>query len=266
MKKLLLATAALVALGAIPAAADGMRARAPAALGSGCANFGGFYVGGHGGWVYYHNDWKDQDNYGFNQTGSDHIGDGTLTDSSWHAGVHGGYNWQQNCTVFGIQADWSWTDAGGGSFYTDFPLASAGRASASSNLDWFSTIRTRTGLVVNNVLLYATGGVAFAHFERDFVYTRGATTETFSSDNSRVGFVAGVGTDWAISSNLILNSEFLYLGFDKDEQTYNCTRVATCPGGVVGTPFRYEFQDSAWVSRIGLTYRFGADRRVEPLK
>jgi hypothetical protein len=30
-----------------------------------CANFGGFYLGGHVGWNYYKNEMRDLDNYGF---------------------------------------------------------------------------------------------------------------------------------------------------------------------------------------------------------
>lgn len=33
--------------------------------------------------------------------------------------------------------------------------------------------------------------------------------------------------------------------------------LPTCGGAAVGTPFRFEFNDSMWVSRIGLNYRFG---------
>ena len=59
-----------------------------------CANFGGFYIGGHVGWNYHKHDWKDLDNYGFGAFALDHAGDGTNTRSRWHAGVQGGYNWQ----------------------------------------------------------------------------------------------------------------------------------------------------------------------------
>jgi|GEM_PF-3372027 len=273
MNKLWCAVAVGAALLAGPAAADGMRVggRAPAV--TGCANFGGFYVGGHGGWIYHHSEWTDQDNYGYNFTGSDHIGDGSNTDNGWLAGFHAGYNMQRNCTVFGVQVDWSWANAEAQSFFTDFPLAGfpgAGRAAVGSHLDWLATIRGRTGLVVDNLLLYLTGGFAWANVQHDFSYSigagAGATTEAFTTENRRTGFVVGVGTDWLISDKLSVNSEILYLGFDNDSHTHRCTSAATCLGEPVGTPFRYEFQDSAWVGRIGLSYRLGVDRRAEPLK
>jgi hypothetical protein len=33
-----------------------------------------------------------------------------LNDDRWDGGVQIGYNWQSRCTVFGIEADWSWTN------------------------------------------------------------------------------------------------------------------------------------------------------------
>ena len=34
-----------------------------------------------------------------------------LTDDRWNGGVQIGYNWQSRCSLFGIEADWSWTNA-----------------------------------------------------------------------------------------------------------------------------------------------------------
>ena len=221
------------------------------------------YFGGHGGWNYYRHDWKDLDNYGYNFTFEDQVGDGANTDSDWHGGIQGGLNWQSGCTVYGVQADWSWTRSTADALYRDFPLtplATAGTLDASSQLQWFGTARTRSGIVVDNLLLYITGGLAFARFDRDFTYTSpglAPSTQVFSEERSRWGYVLGAGTEWAMTANWSLTSEFLYMGFQKDELTFNCSLTVTCLGLPVGTAFRYEFDDSVWVSRIGLNYRFG---------
>jgi opacity protein-like surface antigen len=74
-----------------------------------------------------------------------------------------------------------------------------------------------------------------------------------------LGFVVGAGTEWALNANWSINSEILYMGFEKDNQAYSCSTAATCPGGAafVGTPYRYEYKDTEWVARIGVNYRFG---------
>jgi len=258
MKKLFLATTALVALIAVPAVAADIPVKyRPAPVVPVCANFGGFYIGGHGGWNYQRHDWKDLDNYGFGAFALDHAGDGTNTRTSWHAGAQAGYNWQFNCTVFGVQADWSWTDSNASSFLRDGPEVGQQTLDVSSQLRWFGTVRARTGVVVDNLLLYVTGGFAYARFNRDLTYNDpGAFSQVFSNSRTRFGYAIGAGTEWAINQNWSLVSEFMYLGFEKDEQSYACSTALSCNGNPIGTNYRYEHNDSVWVSRIGLNYRF----------
>jgi len=260
MRNLFLATTAIVALIAVPAGAADLRMPVKAApvIKPACANFGGFYLGGHVGWNYYEHKYKDLDSFGNLLVGAN-FETVTNTDNDWHAGVQAGYNWQSGCTVFGVQADWSWTDSEADSFHTTGPGVGANTVTFNSQLRWFGTARARTGIVVDNLLLYATGGLAFARFERDYTYFRpaGAVTAVFETDRTRLGFVVGVGTEWSFAPNWSFVSEVLYMGFEKDEQTFNCPSVAFCGGGSVGLPHRFEFTDTVWATRIGINYRFG---------
>src|SRR5262245_5395240 len=97
MMKLFLATTALVALIAVPAGAADMRVKAAPVLKPACANFGGWYFGGHVGWNYYKHEMRDLDNYGFGVFGMDHVESVLNSENSWHGGVQGGYNWQSGC-------------------------------------------------------------------------------------------------------------------------------------------------------------------------
>jgi outer membrane immunogenic protein len=270
MKKILAATLSIAALsvGAADAADLAVKARPAVVAAPACANFGGGYIGVQGGAVHYENRFQDLDNYGVAVSTVDQISRAKMTDTSWHIGPQAGFNWQSGCAVFGVQADWSWSDARADSFWTDFGgVLAGGFANTSSEMRWFGTARARAGVVVNDLLLYATGGVAFAKFDRNFSYTGNAgaptPTATAAFDNTRVGFVAGLGTEWAWTSNLSLVSEVLYMGFAKDSQTTTCPASA-CPaiGFPLGTAFRYEFNDSAWVGRVGLNYRFGGGAPV----
>jgi outer membrane immunogenic protein len=260
MRNLFLATTAIVALIAIPAGAADLRTpvKAPPVYKPACAQFGGFYIGGHAGWNYYEHHYKDVDQLGGNLAvfGVDDV---TNTDSAWHGGVQAGYNWQSGCTVFGVQADWSWTNAEADSFHQAFPVAGTNTEQLNSQLRWFGTARARTGIVVDNLLLYVTGGLAFARFERDYTFHNNGipgSTVVFETNRNRLGFVVGVGTEWSFAPNWSFVSEFLYMGFEKDEQTLNCSVAAFC-GGLTGAPFRFEFNDNVWATRIGVNYRFG---------
>src|SRR5262249_53932145 len=135
-----------------------------------------------------------------------------------------------------------------------FPPETADSITPTSKLRWFGTTRIRTGVVVDNLLLYVTGGLAYANIKRNAVFFENdgdTSQETFSSNKTRLGWTAGAGTEWAISQNWSLKSEFLYMQFGKDETTHTSKILSE------GTQFRLKNEDSAWVGRVGLNYRFG---------
>ena len=96
MKKILLTTTALIALGMAPAAAADLGARpytkAPAAA-IAINNWTGFYIGAMGGYA---------------QENSSDLG----RLSGGFAGGTVGYNWQNGNLVFGLEADAAWADVG----------------------------------------------------------------------------------------------------------------------------------------------------------
>ena len=96
MKKILLTTTALIALGIAPAAAADLAARpytkAPAAA-IAINNWTGFYLGAMGGYA---------------QENARCLG----TLSGGFAGGTAGYNWQMGNIVLGLEADAAWADVG----------------------------------------------------------------------------------------------------------------------------------------------------------
>jgi opacity protein-like surface antigen len=53
---------------------------------------------------------------------------------------------------------------------------------------WFGTVRARTGVVLDNVLLYVTGGLVYARFNRDFTVLENGpppVSAVFSSSRTR---------------------------------------------------------------------------------
>src|SRR5690348_5341502 len=122
VKKILLTTTALIALGIAPAAAADLAARpytkAPP-MAVAINNWGGFYIGAMGGYA---------------QENSDGLG----TLSGGFAGGTAGYNWQMGNVVLGIEADAAWADVGA-------TVGIVGLASASSTIRDMGTVRGRVG-------------------------------------------------------------------------------------------------------------------------
>jgi outer membrane immunogenic protein len=249
MKKLLLATTAIVALGTGAAGAADMAVKArplPPPLPA-CAQFGGFYVGAHVGAAYYRSERHDLDYWESTSTT-------VATESGIIGGIQGGYNWQARCTVFGFEVDASWGSQD--AHWRWYPHSEGGYDNhLDRELKWFGTARTRAGVVVDNLLLYVTGGFAWANVEDRFVYTSGGYNYIdFSNSKTRWGFVAGVGTEWAWGGGWTLKSEFLYMQFADHEYdvTYRYSSCSDC-----FDVYRFKADDSAWVARVGINYIFG---------
>jgi outer membrane immunogenic protein len=245
-------TAAAFATGS--ASADGYQ-RYGVAPRAGCANFGGFYVGGNIGWATltaHQNDLDGISTFGEFPTSF------TATDDSFTAGAQVGYNLQKGCTLLGIEADWNWADLNADT--NTRPFFGELNDSFRTRIENFGTIRTRTGVVVDQLLLFVTGGFAWAE-TRDLVSLTelGLPLARFSSSDTRWGWTAGFGTEYLLAPGVSLTSDVLYLRFTDQDHT-----LAVSPT----VRFQTKTDEDIWVARMGINIHFG-DRRefvAAPLK
>ena len=222
------------------ASADGYQRSGIAPI-AGCANFGGFYVGGNIGWATLTAHQNDLDGV-FKGVPTSF----TATDDAFTAGAQVGYNVQKGCTLFGIEADWNWADLSANTRL--FPLTGLGDNSLRTRIDNFGTIRTRTGIVVDQLLLFVTGGVAWTE-ARDSVHRVVLlTTERLSSNDTQWGWTAGFGTEYKLAPNVSLTSDVLYISFNDEDHTFNSPTFGR---------FRTKTDEEIWVARMGLNIRFG---------
>lgn len=257
MNRLLIATLSIGALTIGVASAADIPAKAPRTVISApaCAQFAGGYVGINGGWAYHDQSWVDRDSWVDNFGIDWALGTVRTARNGGTAGAQIGYNWQRRCTVFGIEIDANWTSIKGTKDYSPDNVVGSTDLTLTDRLRWFGTARTRAGVVVDDLLIYATGGLAFGSIKHtwtlnDPVGAAVPTSETFSSSNSRWGWTAGVGTEWAWSNNLSIKAEALYVQFTERRTS------GASPNGPDAL-VRFDSQDSMWVSRIGLNYRWG---------
>lgn len=179
MKKLLLASVGILALGVASASAadmprrQAMPAKAPAYV-SQMYNWTGAYVGINGG-------------YGFS---------GSNNADGWVVGGTLGYNFQSGGPlVWGIEGDLNWSDING----------SSGVRSTSNN--WLGTVRGRLGYAMGpsgTWMPYVTGGVAFGDIEE-------SVTGFGSARDTKVGYALGGGIEAALSGPWTAKVEYLYV-------------------------------------------------------
>jgi outer membrane immunogenic protein len=250
MRKFLLASSAIAALMvAAPAGAADMpvKARPLPPPPPPCAQFGGFYLGAHIGVVNVKRETTDID---FLWNGAT-----TATTGSGAAGgIQGGYNWQARCAVWGFELDASWARDNNRDFHSNFPGFDF---FLHRELKSFGTLRTRTGLVVDNVLLYVTGGLAWARINNSLSVdnlNNAFPALTASNDATRWGWTVGFGSEWAFGNGWSFKSEALYMQFEhKDFQLALPAGTGIAPAGT----YRFTSDASAWVARIGFNYLFG---------
>jgi outer membrane immunogenic protein len=241
MNRLLIATLSIstLSLGAANAADIGVRRAAPIAAGPAfvCAaqQFGGVHIGIHGGSVYHQAHRQDTDGLLTDNAGW------TLNKWGGHAGGQIGYDWTTCSTVWGVVIDGSWV-FGTKNFLPDNPNG-GGTGGITTRVDALGTARIRSGVALDNLLIYATGGVAAARFRTTWADTNVSSVEF---KETRWGWTAGLGTEWAWTPNVSFKFETLYVGFtDRDHSA------------ISGGTFNFTHSDSMWISRVGLNYRWG---------
>jgi outer membrane immunogenic protein len=248
MKRLLLATTAIVGLTATYASAADMAVKARPVAPCNCtcdgAQWGGFYLGVSGGGAKHIANRTDQD--AFLNTEATYVTD------QWGGLVGGtlGYNWANCRTFWGIEVDGSWASVSK-TLVFDPNGAVAGQELLRNRMDAFLTGRVRGGVALDNILLYVTGGVAAAKFRTTYEDLNGGATplDTVTFNEWRWGWVAGFGTEWTFTPNLSLKSEVLYANFSDRERSFNFPGFG---------PATFTHSDQVWISRIGLNYRFSA--------
>jgi outer membrane immunogenic protein len=181
MKKFLLSGVALAVLVATPALAADMATRGPVYKAPAAAplfNWTGFYIGAHAG-------------YGW--------GDTTFVNTDgWFGGGQLGVNYQFAPNwVWGVEADVSGADIKGSNAPDAFKT------------DVFGTARLRLGYAVDRVMVYGTGGLAWADSK--------ATYLGVTDSSTNLGWALGAGIEYAFAPNWTAKIEYMHMAFGRDD-------------------------------------------------
>jgi outer membrane immunogenic protein len=189
MKKLLLASVGVLALGVAAAAAADLPRRMPTkapevympppALG-----WNGLYVGVNGG-------------YGFGRSKfSAPFATGSFKTQGGVVGGTLGYNLQYGQVVFGAEGDIDWSGISGNTV--------CGGVACNVKNNWLGTARGRIGYSFDRFLPYFTGGVAFGNIKTSIA---GVGT----SNTTRAGWTIGGGVEGRIYGPWTAKVEYLYV-------------------------------------------------------
>jgi outer membrane immunogenic protein len=113
-------------------------------------------------------------------------------------GVQAGYNWQSGQLVLGGETD------------VQASAAEDTFAPYKFSNPWFGTARGRIGFALNNVLLYATTGLAYGRGRLVFA--------GLSEEQTHVGWTGGGGVELGLTPNWSAKAEYLFIGLS--DKTY----------------------------------------------
>ena len=149
--------------------------------------------------------------------GNPATGSNSASATSWVAGAHAGYTWQQGVAVFGFETDLQATglksSMNGGLVYAPFigPPDPTDTARTSSQINWYGTARGILGVTNGPFMVYATGGLAYGQVGIDsFFRTLGVSISSQATEN-KVGWVGGVGAKYLLQPNVILSLQYQYV-------------------------------------------------------
>jgi outer membrane immunogenic protein len=141
-------------------------------------------------------------------------------------GAQIGYNFQRDNVVFGVEASFNGANLEGDKF----------DGLVSIELDWYATAVARLGYSFGDMLVYGFGGVAWGDVQLGFI--------GFNSEETHVGWTAGLGVERALSDNFSLRLEYAHIDLGTDDHF-----TSVCDGCEGSAEFD--------VVKVGVNYKFG---------
>ncbi len=257
IRKLLLSSVAVATLSCSAALAADLPVQPPPVYVPPAFTWTGFYLGanlGFGGdrFVYPFSAGAVDGSAGFG-------GSVSITSEGVLGGGQVGYNWEfPNNFVLGFETDFDGAairgkvtaNAGGGLGGGLFGAA----AEIGSTINYIGTVRARAGYAWDRFLVYGTGGFAYGRVTSSASATVGTDSGggggsiSASQTSGRVGWTVGGGFEYAITQNLTVKTEYLYVNLGTPT-AFDQTLL-----GVVGV--NVGEKTTANIVRAGLNYKF----------
>ena len=175
--------------------------------------------------------------------------DATPKPSGVVGGVQGGYNYQINWLLLGIEGDFTWS--GATSSASCFPLLAPQTCTADPR--WIADVVGRIGAILGPALFYVRGGPAWMHDTYTDIALPGAPPAAlpgvlFTAHETVPGWTAGGGVEYLFLPNWSARLEYDYYGFRNQNVRFN---------GGPGNFFTEIIKQNMQTVTVGINYHFG---------
>ena len=182
----------------------------------------------------------------------------------FRGGVVAGWNGSSGSLVYGLEADVTFGPNRAGAAFSGAAipdLAPNGlTTSASRRIGTAGSLRARLGTTLGeDVLLYATGGVALADVRGTAdVVVNGAPTVAWTGERSqtRWGWTIGAGTEFKLSKAIALRAEYLYTDLGRQSVLAAGNAAVRSVAALDGVDYQAGLPTAGGAARIGIIARF----------
>jgi outer membrane immunogenic protein len=245
MKRVLLTTVGLAALGIAPALAADLPARtytkAPAFVAA-AYDWSGFYAGINGGGASSHECYDLTSHNGIAVAGG--VSEGCHSATGGLVGGQIGYRWQASNWVFGVEGQGDWADLKGSN------ASSAARIpfTNQTKIDAIGLITGQVGYAWNSVLLYVKGGAAVTDNKYTSFFT-GSGIQFNQASDARWGGAVGTGVEVSFAPNWSVAAEYDHLFMGNSNVTFPATNIAVTRSDNI--------KQDVDMGTVRVNYRFG---------
>jgi outer membrane immunogenic protein len=169
-------------------------------------------------------------------------------------GVHAGFNYQTGLAVLGLEGDLELAGVDGTVDLTGSGRFPGYRMSSSTEIDLQGSLRARLGVAIDRLMIYGTGGLAFASVENVYraelpsgnVFGSPAGDSSAKVDEIRWGWSLGAGAEYAVTSSVTARAEYRYTNLNTYENLTNFVAAGSAA----------EHEPDFHALRVGASYKF----------
>jgi outer membrane immunogenic protein len=260
MRKLLLASSALVFAGSAFAADMRMPVKAPPPVAA-PFSWNGCYAGAQVGYGWGQKEFSDPQLgapdpiFGFPAFTIAPVGTVLKDDTNgWLAGGQIGCNYQVGNWVFGVEGDYAWANIDGAIIDPFFANKNGDPQLLSAETRGLGSVTGRVGYAFDRFLVYGKGGAAWANdrydavlFNQGFVVFGVAPPVGFSASEDRLGWTIGAGVEYAFWDRWSVKVEYNHYEFG--DRRVNLVSTA-------GDILPLDIEQRIDTVKVGVNYRF----------
>jgi outer membrane immunogenic protein len=196
------------------------------------------------------------------------FGSNAANASSWLAGAHAGYNWQQGTMVFGFETDLQAThlnsSASGGLLHSPpiVPPPAGDFANTTALINYYGTFRGRLGWTSGQWLFFGTAGAAYGGVDLSSTFGTVGLQAFSQTSEPRIGWVAGAGLEYLLRPNMMLSLNYQYVDLGRIGLSSTTTGFAGSGLVTLGQASSAHAQFQAVT--VGMSWRFAPDGSSSP--